>query len=168
MGYYKVYYDILINGVMYRIGTQHRLYNLRYKMMQRCYNSKPAEFKYYQGKGITVCDEWRNNPESFFTFCLSNGWNQGLHIDRIDPNGNYEPSNVQFVTAYINNRRANAGRRGITSGNVKMTEEQVRNIKRLLRDNVKRNVIAKQLGVSIDIVGDIKRNKTWKHINIED
>jgi hypothetical protein len=50
-----------------------------------------------------MCSEWLNDFHSFKQFALENGWTQGLQTDRIDNDGNYEPSNVRFVTPHINN-----------------------------------------------------------------
>jgi hypothetical protein len=161
----KIFYVLNINGEKIVIGTQHRLYNIRYKMIERCYNAKPQDFHSYQGKGITVCDEWRNNPESFFEFCLTNGWKQGLHTDRIDPNGNYEPSNVQFITAYENNKRASIGRFGERAAHVGINTETALQIKKLLKlGTMKCTAIAKHLNVTWNTVKDIKRGRSWKHL----
>lgn len=72
--------------------------------------TKPNYFqsKNYYDKGIRVCDEWLNSFQEFKKFALENGFKKGLTIDRIDSNGNYEPSNVRFVTPKINcNNRKN-------------------------------------------------------------
>lgn len=60
-------------------------------------------------RGVTVCQEWRDSPESFITWAVQHGYQPGLEIDRIDNNGNYEPSNCRFVTKSKNcrNRRSN-------------------------------------------------------------
>ena len=63
----------------------------------------PEMMKRYAGKGITVCDQWRKFSE-FEKWALAHGWKRGLQIDRIDNNGNYEPSNCRFVTSRENNR----------------------------------------------------------------
>jgi len=58
-----------------------------------------------------ICDEWLNNSKAFMDWAMSNGYKQGLDIDRINNNGNYEPSNCRFVTRRVNssNRRKKAG-----------------------------------------------------------
>jgi hypothetical protein len=78
------------------------LYKVRNKMMTRCYNAKQSDYPYYQGKGITVCDEWINKPESFIEWAKNNGWIKGLSIDRIDSNKGYSPDNCQFITVSEN------------------------------------------------------------------
>ena len=50
-----------------------------------------------------MCQEWKSNFKSFYSWCMSNGYKRYLHIDRIDNNGNYEPSNCRFVTQSENN-----------------------------------------------------------------
>ncbi|WP_052399136.1 AP2 domain-containing protein [Candidatus Francisella endociliophora] len=77
---------------------KHPLCNTYYNLMYRCYNSKAINYKYYGGRGITVCDEWRNDFKTFYDWCMDNGYKKGLQIDRIDNDGNYEPSNCRFVT----------------------------------------------------------------------
>jgi len=88
----------IIDGIDYLITTSHKLYGLRYGILTRCYNSADRDYKYYQGRGINVCEEWRNDPETFYRWAISHGWKEGLAIDRIDSNKDYEPTNCQFIT----------------------------------------------------------------------
>lgn len=68
----------------------------------RCYNPKTWNFKNYGGRGIRVCDEWLNDFKAFYDWAMNNGYEKGLQLDRIDNDGNYEPSNCRFVTAKEN------------------------------------------------------------------
>lgn len=81
------------------------LYNMRLRMIQRCYNAMPKDYPYYQGKGIIICDEWIHNPKSFIEWAKNNGWQKGLSIDRIDPEKGYSPENCQFLTMSENTKR---------------------------------------------------------------
>lgn len=78
-------------------------YNCWNSMMQRCYNPKYKRFADWGGRGIIVCDDW-HNPNNFGKWAEENGFQKGLQIDRINNDGNYEPSNCRFVSATENMR----------------------------------------------------------------
>jgi signal peptidase I len=78
--------------------THPKLYQCWAYVKQRCLNLNNCNYKDYGGRGITICDEWKDSPESFCEWALANNWKEGLELDRIDVNGNYEPSNCQIIT----------------------------------------------------------------------
>ncbi len=82
---------------------------------KRCYNPKSSGYKNYGGRGIIVCDEWLNDSKAFIDYVLSIGYKEGLTIDRINNNGNYEKGNIRFVTRkeQNNNKRSNILCKGI-------------------------------------------------------
>jgi hypothetical protein len=83
-----------------------RLYHIWQAMRGRTGNPKASRYSYYGGRGISVCPEW-NDFEQFRDWALSNGYADNLSIDRIDNDGNYEPSNCRWADqkTQVRNRR---------------------------------------------------------------
>lgn len=92
---------------VYANETVKTIYQRWASMKQRCYDSRSKSYKYYGGRGITVCDEWLYNFSSYYYWCINHGFDKNLQIDRRNNDGNYDPSNCRFVTAYenVHNRR---------------------------------------------------------------
>lgn len=87
--------------------TRTRLYATYNTMMQRCYNEKTKSYNAYGGRGIKICDGWRNNFQTFYEWAIKHGYEKGLELDRKDNNGDYKPNNCHYITKQENawNRR---------------------------------------------------------------
>lgn len=91
----------------------HKLYKLRSSIITRCYNPNNKRFHCYGGDGVTMCKEWLESFETFYKWCLENGWEEGLQIDKdilykekhgTLPGKIYSPEFCQFVTQKANAR----------------------------------------------------------------
>ena len=96
-------------------GQSHsRLYYVYRNMLNRCYNPKVNDFPNYGGRGISVCDEWRKDFQSFYDWAIISGYRDGLKrgectLDRKNPDGNYSPDNCRWTDEKTqqNNKRSN-------------------------------------------------------------
>lgn len=97
------------NSPSYRHGMAHtKLNHVWNSIKQRCFNQNNKAYKHYGGRGITVCDEWRDNFQAFYDWAMANGYQEGLSIDRIDNNKGYSPENCRWVTMSEQNKNKRA------------------------------------------------------------
>lgn len=75
-----------------------RLYRIWQNMKNRCYNPNVDRYDRYGGRGITVCEKWRDSFEAFYKWAIDNGYSDELSIDRKDVNGNYTPDNCRWIS----------------------------------------------------------------------
>ena len=86
-----------------------KLYAVYCTMKARCYNPNSEQYKYYGANGVRIYNEWLADFKTFYDWSIENGYKEGLSIDRIDVNGNYEPSNCRWVdiVSQANNKTNN-------------------------------------------------------------
>lgn len=135
------------------VGT--RLYGIWRGIRNRCENLNSHVWGYYGGKGIKICDEWRDSFVAFRKWALANGYNGNLQIDRIESGKHYQPDNCRWVLPKVNSRN----RKG-----VKLNKKKVANIKSLIKGGIDLNEIAEMYNVNINTLRDILNGRTWTDV----
>ena len=133
--------EIVVNAV-----SNERLYSIWQGIKNRCFNIKNSNWHNYGGRGITMCEEWKNSYKAFRDWAYKNGWtedvpddhNNSLSIERKNVNSNYEPSNCCFLPL----REQNKNKRPYSECNKKVTK----------KDKIK-----------IEINGVIKSQREWQN-----
>ena len=122
--------------------TNTRLFRIWSGMKDRCNNPNNKDYHNYGDRGIVLCDEWQNDFMNFYEWAQENNYQEDLTIDRIDVNGNYEPSNCRWATIkeQLNNTRYNVylTHNGRTQS-MKMWAEELGFDYTLVRDRHKRH-----------------------------
>lgn len=131
-------------------GKRSGFYNSWQNMKARCLNKNNPKHKNYGGRGITICDEWIG-IEGFARWALSSGWEEGLQIDRIDNDGNYEPENCQWITQSENSRKKST---------TKLNFIQAQSIRSRIANGENEHELAREYGVVHGTVWFIKNNFT--------
>jgi hypothetical protein len=95
------------HGMRPKYGKRHPLYSRWVSLKQRCNNPADKSYDSYGARGISVCLSWNLDYKTFYDWAIASGFQPNLQLDRIDTNGNYEPSNCRWVTSKenTNNRR---------------------------------------------------------------
>ena len=96
--------------------TKTRLYNIYRGMKERCLNKNYESYHRYGGRGIEICDGWKNDFVAFKKWALDNGYTENLTIDRINNDGNYEPNNCRWVDRKTQTRNRSITKRTMFRG----------------------------------------------------
>ena len=91
-------------------ATRKRLYKVLIHMKSRCHNPIDKRYADWGGRGISVCKDWLDDPNSFSRWAVENGYKPGLTIDRINNDGNYCPDNCRWITISENNQNRRSSR----------------------------------------------------------
>lgn len=108
-------------------GKNTRLYRIWSGIKDRCLNVKSKDFIKYGNRGITICNEWKNDFSTFREWSVNNGYSELLSIDRIDNNGNYEPNNCRWANCKV---------QSLNKRNTILTLEQIEDIKQSYIDKI--------------------------------
>lgn len=98
-------------GFKHGDGKGVRIYRIWNHIINRCYNSKAHNYKYYGKRGIQVCEKWRKSYLAFKEWGMKSGYQENLVIDRIDNDGNYEPNNCHWLTIVENAKKSQVERK---------------------------------------------------------
>jgi hypothetical protein len=119
-------------------ANNEKLYAVWRTMKQRCYNKKSKMYYRYGGRGIKVCQEWYDYV-NFRKWAYDNGYGEGLQIDRIDVDGNYEPSNCRWVNSFVNSDNRSNVRHHVINGK-EYNEAQLTRELSLPKDYIGKNI----------------------------
>jgi len=135
-----------------RKNNVHPVYDAWCAMKQRCLNPNRHNYKNYGGRGIKICAQWMTFEG--FRIDMSASWKEGLTLNRIDNNGNYEPSNCRWATYTEQNRNQRT---------TKLTQEDVDLIRVVYKyGDYTHKDLAKWFGVSHKTIQSVLSGRKWK------
>lgn len=94
---------LLVTHGQAKKGKRTRLYKIYHGMKKRCLKESDPSYKRYGGRGITVCDEWKEDFKAFYDWAMSHGYSDDLTLDRIDSSKGYSPANCRWVSFEVQN-----------------------------------------------------------------
>lgn len=141
--------------------TWERLYGVYSNMKKRCYDINNNRYYAYGAKGVIICNEWLNSFHAFADYALKNGWSVNLSIERIDVNGNYEPSNCAFITMKEQARNKTSCVYLTKDGVTKCVEEWCENMTKLTAKSARKRIYRGITDVDIILYdGDLRDLKS--------
>lgn len=135
----------------YHYMTESHEHNVWRGMRYRCENPKNKSYKYYGGKGIKVCERWKNSFMNFYND-LGPAPSEKHQIDRINPAKDYDPGNCRWLTAKENSRRCS---------NTILNMDDAKNIRKKKSNGESTGVLATEYGVSRTTIYNIINCKSW-------
>ena len=109
-------------------GYEARLYRIWHGIKKRCLNSNACNYNDYGGRGISVCDEWKESYIAFRKWALSNGYNDSLTIDRINNDGDYCPDNCRWADRKTQSRNSRHAHNITIDGNTKCVRDWINDL----------------------------------------
>ncbi len=153
---YKVHGDPLYEKIEIHGMSNTSEYHTWSCMKRRCYSEKVERYPYYGGRGITVCDRWLNSFLAFYEDMGAKPFPKA-QIDRINNDGNYEPSNCRWVTAEMNSRNKSS---------TKINQGIATEVRRLCKNQIMtQKQLSRKYNISIQTVNKIINNKVWVGID---
>lgn len=131
------------------------------KMIARCYNENDKSYHYYGGRDIIVCDRWKNSFVNFLTD-MGHKPTSKHQIDRINNNGNYEPSNCRWATVQENTQHRSSSK--LTPEKVLQIKLRFANEQRCIRGQEIVKKVAREYGIKTSTINGIRRGENWKNI----
>ncbi len=139
-----------------RGGEDSSLYVIWRAMHNRCYREKDISYPLYGARGIQICGEWRGDFSAFESWAKAAGFNPGMHIDRINANGGYDPENCRWVTQHENNQN----RRTTKLDRVKVKALRLAHQAKIMTTKE----IADFFGVCVSTVNYTVKGKRWSNV----
>ena len=140
-----------MHGLSWVNGKRTSLHTIWLAMRNRCNNSKGQDFWRYGGRGIKVCSAWDRYVE-FRNWALSNGYEEGLTIDRLDGNKGYSPENCRWATRKEQNRNREYN---------KLNYRKAERIREFRKVGISRKELAELFSVSTSQIKNVELNKCW-------